>query len=145
MDANNKKKLYPSFNDDAALLKKMKLIIEKRATYGYRRVTAIINGELVSLGKNRVNHKRIYRIMKENDLLLTKPNQKPTRTHDGKIMTLNSNMRWCSDYFAIRCWNGDAVYVAFSLDTCDREAMRYIASTKGVDGSMKAMAWQKHL
>jgi putative transposase len=26
------------------------------------------------------------------------------------------------------------VHVAFSLDTCDREAMRYIASTIGVDG-----------
>ena len=26
--------------------------------------------------------------------------------------------------------------MAFSLDTCDREAMRYIASTKGIDGEM---------
>lgn len=136
MDTNTKKGLYPSFKDDIFLLKKIKLIIEKRATYGYRRVTAIINNELVSCGKNSVNHKRIYRIMKENNLLLAKPNRKPTRTHDGKIITLNSNMRWCSDYFAIRCWNADVVYIAFSLDTCDREAMRYIASTQGMDGSM---------
>lgn len=136
MNTRIKKGRYPSFKDDATLLEDIKSIVEKRATYGYRRVTAIINNKLISCGRNRVNHKRIYRMMKEHNLLLTKYDQKPIRTHNGKIMTLNSNRRWCSDYFAIRCWNGDAVYVAFSLDTCDREAMRYIASTQGVDGSM---------
>ena len=127
---------YSSFLEDAALLKKITVIIAKRPTYGYRRVTALLNHEFTLTGKNSVNHKRIYRIMEENNLLLTKAVKKPTRTHDGKIITLNSNMRWYSDYFTIRCWNGDGVHVACSLDTCDREAMRYIASTKGVDGSM---------
>ncbi len=130
------KRGYPSFVDDDDFLEKIKAIIAKRPTYGYRRVTALLNHELASSCKNRVNHKRIYRIMKEHNLLLMKANKKPTRTHDGKIITLNSNMRWCSDYFTIRCWNGDGVHVAFSLDTCDREAMCYIASTKGVDGRM---------
>ena len=127
---------YPSFVDDDDLLKKIKVIIAKRPTYGYRRVTALLNNEFVLYAKNRVKHKRIYRIMKKHNLLLTKANKKPTRTHDGKIITLNSNMRWCSDYFTIRCWDGDGVHVAFSLDTCDREAMRYVASTRGVDGGM---------
>jgi putative transposase len=127
---------YPSFSFDEELLGEIKTILEKRPTYGYRRVTALLNKELSILGKDKVNHKRIYRIMKEHHLLLAKANKKPTRTHDGKIITLKSNMRWCSDYFTIRCWNGDGVHVAFSLDTCDREAMRYIASTKGVDGDM---------
>ena len=45
-----------------------------------------------------------------------------------------SNTRWCSDAFSIQCWNGDQVHVAFSMDTCDREVMRYIASTIGIDG-----------
>lgn len=136
MNTLSEKRGYPYFNEDDKLLDNIKSILLRRSTYGYRRVTALLNAELKLLGKNNVNHKRVYRIMKEHDLVLTKPNKKPTRTHDGKIITLNSNMRWCSDYFAIRCWNGDAVYVAFSLDTCDREAMRYIASTKGVDGKM---------
>lgn len=127
---------YPSFADDDKLAKKIKAVIEKRPTYGYRRITALLNNDPSLPYNNRVNHKRIYRIMKEHRLLLTKANKKPTRTHDGKIITLNSNMRWCSDCFTIRCWNGDGVHVAFSLDTCDREAMRYVASTKGVDGSM---------
>ncbi len=45
---------------------------------------------------------------------------KLSRTHTGKVMTLKSNLRWCSDGFSILCDNGDQVYVAFSLDTCDR-------------------------
>ena len=127
---------YPSFSVDDELFEKIKVIIQKRPTYGYRRVTALLNKERSLLGKDKVNHKRIYRIMKEHHLLLAKANKKPTRTHDGKIITLKSNSRWCSDYFTIRCWNGDGVHVAFTLDTCDREAMRYVASTKGVDGGM---------
>ena len=43
-------------------------------------------------------------------------------------------MRWCTDCFSIQCWNGDRVHVAFSLDTCDRELMRWVASTIGIDG-----------
>jgi len=74
--------------------------------------------------------------MKQHHLLLTRASRKPTRTHDGKIITLKSNLRWCSDGFVLRCWNGDAVHIAFSLDTCDREAMKYIASTKSIDGAM---------
>ncbi len=73
--------------------------------------------------------------MKLSGLLLPKHGiSRPSRTHTGQIQTLRSNTRWCSDYFTIPCWNGERVYVAFSLDTCDREAMRYVASTKGING-----------
>ena len=46
---------------------------------------------------------------------------------DGVIITLKSKLRWCSDSFEIRCWNGERIQVAFSLDCCDREAMRCAA------------------
>ena len=136
MNTVKEKGCYPSFKEDAELLTKIQAIIKQRATYGYRRVTAILNQGRTLSDKQRVNHKRVYRIMKESQLLMTAPRRKPTRTHKGTIITLKSNMRWCSDGFGIHCWNGDTVYVAFSLDTCDREAMRYIASTRGIDGAM---------
>lgn len=72
--------------------------------------------------------------MKENKLLLPAFGKKPTRTHDGKIITLRSNTRWCSDCFTIQCANGDRVHVAFAMDTCDREILNYVASTVGIDG-----------
>lgn len=119
---------------DPELLKLIEAILKERPAYGYRRVTALLNGKLKSQGCRLVNHKRVYRIMKRNKLLLTRADRKPKRAHTGKIETLLSNTRWCSDSFSIQCWNGDQVFVAFSLDTCDREVMRYIASTIGIDG-----------
>src|SRR3990167_11279334 len=72
--------------------------------------------------------------MKLNNLLLPAYGKKSNRSHDGKIITLRSNTRWCSDAFNIQCQNGDRVFVAFAMDTCDREILGYIASTIGIDG-----------
>ena len=51
-------------------------------------------------------------------------------------MTLKSNLRFCSDAFEIRCWNGERVQVAFSLDCHDREAMRFVATSGAITGEM---------
>jgi transposase InsO family protein len=109
-------------------------ILRERPSYGYKRVTVLINAKLKKLYGRRVNHKRVYRIMRAYKLLLQKPVKKPHRNRTGKVQTLLSNTRWCSDSFCIQCENGEQVHVAFSLDTCDREVMRYIASTVGIDG-----------
>lgn len=121
-------------SEDNDLLPYIRDITDKRSSYGYRRVTVLLNHRLQSEGKFKVNHKRVYRIMKLNNLLLLAPKKKPTRTHDGKVMTLKRNTRWCSDCFVVQCANGDRVHVAFALDTCDREVISYIASTVGIDG-----------
>lgn len=120
--------------EDNELLPYIREITDKRGSYGYRRVTVLLNHRLQSEGKLKVNHKRVYRIMKLNNLLLPTPNKKPTRCHDGKVITLRSNTRWCSDCFTIQCANGDRVHVAFAMDTCDREIIGYISSTVGIDG-----------
>ena len=39
-------------------------IVDERPTYGYRRVTAVLNRRLREAGRRHVNHNRIYRIMK---------------------------------------------------------------------------------
>ena len=134
--SENPKTIRFSKSDDAWILPLIQKITDARPTYGYRRVTQLLNLGLKKQGKAYVNHKRIYRIMKGAGLLLQLYTGKPNRTHDGKVITLHSDTRWCSDAFSIQCWNAERVHVAFSLDTCDREAIRYIASTIGVDGSM---------
>lgn len=104
---------------DIELLERIKSITDARPTNGYRRVTAHLNR-----GKSpeqRVNHKRVYRVMKAAGLLLHRYTGRVDRPHDGKVTTLASNLRWCSDSFEIRCWNGERVHVAFSQDCCDRE------------------------
>lgn len=66
--------------------------------------------------------------MRDAGLLLQRHTGKPTRTHDGKVITLKSDLRYCSDGFEIRCWNGERIQVIFSLDCCDREAIAYRAT-----------------
>ena len=122
--------------DDEWLVAMIRKVIDARGSYGYRRTTALVSKQLIADGKSPVNHKRIYRVMRERQLLLERHTGKPRRIHDGVIITLKSNLRWCSDGFEIRCWNGERVNVAFSLDTCDREAMSYVATTGGISGEM---------
>jgi putative transposase len=123
---------YSPKPDDDMYLSHIRKITDEKPTYGYRRVTACLNREL----GHRVNHKRIYRIMRINHLLLPKYTGRPTRLHAGTIITLTSNMRWCSDGFEILCFNGDKVRVAFAMDCSDREVMSYIATTKGITAEM---------
>ncbi len=47
-------------------------LVAARPTYGYRRISAILNRQLRSDGCAPVNHKRIYRIMKAHNLLLAR-------------------------------------------------------------------------
>ncbi|QDE92691.1 hypothetical protein BHS06_28985 [Myxococcus xanthus] len=48
-----------------------------------------------------MNHKRAYRLMRQGRLLLQRHTGKPTRTHDGLVVTLKSNaphpVEWLSD------------------------------------------------
>lgn len=132
-DQNKRPRQYKIAQDEE-LIPLIQKIIKERPTYGYRRVLALMNKELSKQNKAFVNHKRVYRLMKQNGLLLQRAPRRPKRAHTGKVETLHSNTRWCSDSFSIQCKNGDQVHVAFSLDTCDREVMRYVASTIGIDG-----------
>jgi putative transposase len=130
-----RKRRYRKAEDDE-YLPLIRKITDERPTYGYRRVTAILNRYLHALGQPGVNHKRIYRIMKIKGLLLHRYTGRPTRSHDGKVTAPRSNMRWCSDIFEIICWNRDRVRVAFSMDCCDREILSYVATTGGICGDM---------
>jgi putative transposase len=117
--------------EDEIYLPLIRQVIERRPTYGYKRVTALVNRILRDKLQAQINRKRTYRIMKINGLIL--PKSGPLRlNHEGtgKVMTLFSNTRWCSDGFEIKCWNGEKVFVAFSLDCCDREAIHFVATTE---------------
>jgi putative transposase len=122
---------------DADLLAPLRSLVDDRPTYGYRRIGALMNRERLKNGQPRLNHKRIYRLMSQNGMLLQRYTGKPPgRAHDGKIVTIRPNLRWTSDGFEIPCWDGQVVRVAFALDTCDREAMAWCASTGGISGEM---------
>jgi putative transposase len=117
--------------DDAPLLERVRGVVDELATYGYKRVTALLNR---AKPEARVNHKRVYRVMREAKLVLPRFTGLPQRPHVGKVITPRSDMRWCSDSFEIRCWSGERVQVAFSLDCCDREAIAWVAKAEPLAG-----------
>ena len=122
---------------DAAVVPRITALVSARPTYGYRRITAILNRQLRSEGLAPVNHKRVYRIMQAHNLLLSrKYSERPEHVHDGKVIVMRSNLRWCSDGFEFTCWNGDVVRGAFIIDAHDREiiAWRAVVNT-GISGS----------
>lgn len=123
--------------EDEFLLPIIRDILDEKSTYGYRRVCALLNRRLAAMGRPRVNHKRVYRIMRLHGLLLSRhTGKRPDRAHEGKVIAIRRNVRWCSDVFEIGCDNGEAVRVAFGLDCCDRECMSYVASSRGISGGM---------
>lgn len=122
--------------DDLEVTERIKRVVDARPSYGYLRAARVVSRGLVAEGGKPVNAKRVYRIMKAQRWLLARHTGKSTRTHDGVIITLRSNLRWCSDAFEIRCWSGERVQVAFSLDCCDREVMSYVATTAAITGEM---------
>jgi putative transposase len=124
--------------DDRTLVDEITLEIAALPSYGYRRAWTMVNRHRDREGRPRVNHKRVYRVMREHQLLLARHTGRPLnlRSHDGRIAVPESDRRWCSDGFEITCDNHDRVRVAFSLDCCDREAMSWVATTGGITGEL---------
>lgn len=58
------------------------------------------------------------------------------RIHDGKVMVMRSNLRWCSDGLEFTCWNGEVIRLAFIIDALDREIIAWTAvANAGICGS----------
>ncbi|MGI5594592.1 IS3 family transposase, partial [Escherichia coli] len=119
--------------DDTDVLRRIHHVIGELPTYGYRRVWALLRRQAELDGMPAINAKRIYRIMRQNALLLERKTAVPPskRAHTGRVAVKESNQRWCSDGFEFRCDNGEKLRVTFALDCCDREALHWAVTTGG--------------
>ena len=124
--------------EDAQFLAPIRAIVDARPTYGYRRVTALLNRRLRSEGRQTVNAKRVLRIMQHHGLTLERHTaRRPGRIHDGVVIALRSNVRWCSDHLEIHARNREVVRIVFVLDACDREIIAWSAVAQaGISGEM---------
>jgi putative transposase len=109
--------------DDPTVLQQIRAVTNSRATYGYRRVWAMVN-RTFRAGYNR-------RVMQLHGLMLTpRVHRRHGRPHVGQIQQPASNQRWCSDVFLIPCWSGEVLSVAFAIDCHDREAPAFVAARR---------------
>ena len=122
---------------DAELLARITRLVTARPTYGYRRITAVLNRELKAEALPPANHKRVYRLMQMHRMLLARRySERPDHIHDGKVVVMRSNLRWCSDGFEFTCWDGAVVRGVFIIDAHDREIIAWRAVVNaGISGS----------
>lgn len=114
---------------DGQLLHEIRQHVAELPSYGYRRACALVNRTAAKHSKPRVNHKRVYRVMAANGLLLPRAPRRrhSSRPHNGTVAVQASDLRWCSDGFEIRCDSGETVTATFAKDCCDREIMAWRA------------------
>ena len=118
--------------DDRTVTAQIRAVIRTRASYGARRVRALVNREFAT----GYNLKRIQRVMELNGWKLPRATRRRTgRAHRGLIQRPVSNERWCSDVLEIACWNGEIVQLGFVLDCHDREALATVAAPRDLVGA----------
>jgi putative transposase len=123
--------------DDAELVAEIQTHVARLPSCGYRRIWALLRRSRELTGGPCINHKRVYRVMCEHQLLLRRPGvRRDRRRHDGRVAVDRSNARWCSDGFEFRCDDGSPLRVTFALDCCDREAISWAATTGGHSGDV---------
>jgi transposase InsO family protein len=117
---------------DPAVLEQIRAVTNSRATYGYRRVWAMVNRAF----QTHYNRKRIRRVMHLHGLMLApRIHRRHGRPHLGQIRQPASNQRWCSDVFVLPCWSGEVLSVAFAIDCHDREVFAWTASPRPLTGA----------
>nr|WP_202988132.1 IS3 family transposase [Pseudomonas typographi] len=122
--------------NDMELVAEIKQQVSELPSYGYRRVWALLRREREVQLLSPINVKRVYRVMRDHNLLLERRIKQPgvQRRHEGRIAVTTSDTRWCSDGFEFRCDDGAKLSVTFALDCCDREAIGWVASPTGYSG-----------
>ena len=101
---------------DAELLPAICRLVDQRPTYGYRRLTALLNRKRRASGLEPVNRKRVLRILGQHGLTLERATgRREGRVHDGRVAVMASNLRWCSDALEIGCRNGERVRIALAI------------------------------
>ena len=120
---------------DATVVPLITALVAARPTYGYRRITALLNRQLRAEGAALVNHKRVYRIMQAHSLLLARRyTVRSDHAHDGKVVTLRSNLRWCSDGFEF-AWLGTARSSAAPSSSTPATARSWLGAQSSTQGS----------
>lgn len=106
--------------DDTDVLRRIHHVIGELPTYGYRRVWALLRRQSETDDMAVINAKRVYRIMRQNALLLErKPEIPPSkRAHTGKVAVGESNQRWCFDGF-----EGNAVNLLITILICSHSIL----------------------
>ena len=105
----------------APLVGRIREIAEVRVSYGYRRVHVLLRRE-----GWRVNHKRVYRLYREEGLGLRRKRPKRRRSaavREQRAAARRPNERWAMDFMSDALASGEKSRVLTVVDACTRECV----------------------
>jgi putative transposase len=111
----------PHPRDDERLAERLKEIARKRKRYGYRRAWVHLRRE-----GERVNHKRVWRVWKEEGLQLPRRRRRRRRRPGGEVPSkaLWPEHVWAYDFIQDVCEDGRKLKMLTVLDEFTRECLR---------------------
>ena len=112
--------------DDAVLRDRMKAIAHERRRFGYRRIHVLLKREGVS-----VNHKRLFRLYKEERLIVRRRGgrKRAMGTRAPISLPLQPNDRWSLDFVSDQFLDGRRFRILTVVDDCTRECLALVADT----------------
>jgi len=111
---------------DEVILKEITEYRKKFPTYGVPRMTALLRNR----SNMKVNHKRVYRIMKENALLLERKRFKAKRKKARKAIATAPNQHWQTDMTKFEIPGFGWVFLFLVVDIFSRKIVGWHLSTR---------------
>ena len=112
--------------DDTTLRDRMKAIAHERRRFGYRRIHVLLRREGMM-----VNHKRLFRLYREEKLSVRKRGgrKRALGTRAPMLVPLLPNQRWSLDFVSDQFTDCRRFRVLTVIDDCTRECIALIADT----------------
>lgn len=112
--------------DDAALRARLRALAQMRRRFGYRRLHVLLRREGFI-----VNHKRLFRLYREERLLVRRRGGRKRALGTRAPMTVPelANDRWSLDFAADQFIDGRRLRILVVVDDCTRECLTLVADT----------------
>lgn len=112
--------------NDASLRERMKAIARERRRFGYRRLHVLLRREGF-----RVNHKRLFRLYREERLMVRRRGgrKRAIGTRAPMMIPMRPNERWSLDFVADQMTDGRRFRMLAIVDDCTRECLALVADT----------------
>jgi putative transposase len=112
--------------DDCRLRERMKAIAHERRRFGYRRLHVLLRRE-----GHVVNHKRLFRIYREEKLAVRRRGgrKRAMGTRAPMLIPMAPNQRWSLDFVSDQMTDCRRFRVLTVVDDCTRECLALVADT----------------
>ncbi|TAU60890.1 IS3 family transposase [Rhizobium ruizarguesonis] len=113
-------------DDDHELRERMKALAHERRRFGYRRIHVLLRRE-----GHLVNHKRLFRLYREEKLTVRKRGgrKRAIGTRAPMLVPMAANYRWSLDFVSDQFTDGRRLRILTVVDDCTRECLALVADT----------------